>query len=224
MRFEAIIFDCDGTLVDSEPLGNRVLVEMLAELGVELSLEAALTRFRGRRMAETLGLIGDLLGRPVPAGFEAEADRRMTDLFAAELRPVEGVPELLDRLPVPFGVASNGTREKMAISLATTGLLPRFGERIFSAYDVARWKPDPELFLHAARALRVRPERCAVVEDSVVGALAGRAAGMTVFGFAPHGNGGDLAAAGARPFARMAELPTLWCASGPLPPAAASAR
>jgi HAD superfamily hydrolase (TIGR01509 family) len=211
MNFEAIIFDCDGTLVDSERLGNQVLAEFLGELGFRTTTEECMARFKGRRMAETVRLIEELLGRPVPRDFVPEAHRRMETLFTAELRAIDGVESLLQSLDIPFCVASNGPRDKMEASLDATGLLPYFRERIFSAYEVGSWKPEPGLFLHAAKTLGVRPERCAVVEDSLVGATAGVAAGMTVFAFAPAEGGEDFESAGARPFARMAELPPLWC-------------
>jgi HAD superfamily hydrolase (TIGR01509 family) len=203
MYFEAIIFDCDGTLVDSEVLGNQVLVECIAELGLEIPLAEALVEFTGRKMADTVALIERRLGRAVPPDFVPEVRRRMATLFEALLQPMPGVEMLLRNLPIPYCVASNGPREKMEVSLRAAGLLPYFSGNIFSGYDIGSWKPAPELFLHAARALGVSPERCAVVEDSLPGVQAGNAAGMSVFGFAPSGNGGLLAAAGAHPFAHM---------------------
>jgi HAD superfamily hydrolase (TIGR01509 family) len=206
MNFEAIIFDCDGTLVDSEHLGNQVLVECVAELGLHLSLAEALGLFTGLKMAETVALIEARLGRPVPPDFVPELRDRMSVAFKARLRPIAGVEAVLRSVRQPYGVASNGPRDKMELSLRTTGLLAYFGDRIFSAYEIGSWKPEPGLFLHAAESLGVAPERCAVVEDSVVGVRAGRAAGMTVFGFAPSGNDAALAEAGAVPFSDMAVL------------------
>jgi HAD superfamily hydrolase (TIGR01509 family) len=206
MRFEAIIFDCDGTLVDSEHLGNRVLVEYLSELGLDLSLAEALGLFTGLGMANTIALIEERLGRPVPEDFEPELRDRMAITFGESLRPVAGVEAVLRSVKQPYCVASNATRDKTERSLRTTGLLGYFGERIFSAYDIGSFKPEPGLFLHAAEALGVAPERCAVVEDSIVGVRAGRAAGMAVFGFAPSGNAAVLAGAGAEPFEDMAGL------------------
>lgn len=211
MRFDAIIFDCDGTLVDSEVLGNRVLVECAAELGVTLTVEEAVERFRGGRMADSLAYIERMLGRPAPEDFAQAVRRRMIETFEAQLRPVDGAEAVLRSLSTPFCVASNGPGAKMEASLRVTGLLPYVQGRIFSAYDIGSWKPDPGLFLHAARTLGVAPERCAVVEDSVLGVEAGCAARMTVFGYAPAGEGEVLAGAGARPFSRMSELLPLLC-------------
>ncbi|MDD5037379.1 MAG: HAD-IA family hydrolase [Methylococcaceae bacterium] len=206
MAFDAIIFDCDGTLVDSEVLGNQVLVECVAELGLEISLEEALAQFTGGKMADVVTAIEQWLGFPVPEDFVPELRRKMSAVFAEKLQPVEGVEAILRDLRLPYCVASNGPRDKMEMNLHTTGLLPYFRERIFSAYEVGSWKPEPGLFLHAAQAFGIDPERCAVVEDSVAGVRAGRAAGMTVFGYAPSGNGALLAQAGAQPFSQMGGL------------------
>lgn len=209
MSFEAIIFDCDGTLVDSESLGNQVVVECVAELGLDIPLPEALALFTGRKMADSIAVIEQRLGRPVPVDFLPELRRRMAEVFKAKLQPVAGVTDLLPSLRAPYCVASNGPRDKMELSLHTTGLLPYFAGRIFSAYEIGSWKPEPGLFLHAAQTMGVAPERCAVVEDSALGVRAGKAAGMTVFGYAPSGNDLLLAEAGARLFSHMIGLPAL---------------
>jgi HAD superfamily hydrolase (TIGR01509 family) len=192
MPFEAIIFDCDGTLVDSEVLGIQVLVECVAEIGLAFPMEEAVARFTGAKMADSIALIEQRLGHPVPSDFVPEMRRRMAAVFR--------------ELSIPYCVASNGPREKMEVSLQVTGLLPYFQGRIFSAYDIGSWKPAPQMFLHAAQALGVAPERCAVVEDSILGAQAGKAAGMTVFGYDPTGDDAILSEAGAQTFSSMACL------------------
>ena len=206
MHFEAVIFDCDGTLVDSEVLGIQVLVECVAELGLAFPLEEAVARFTGAKMADSIAIIEQRLGRPVPVDFVSEMRRRMAEIFREQLQPVEGVGSVLQSLSIPYCVASNGPREKMEVSLHVTGLLPYFQGRIFSAYDIGSWKPEPGMFLHAAQALGVAPERCAVVEDSILGVQAGKAAGMTVFGYDPRGDGVILSEAGTQTFSSMAEL------------------
>ncbi|HEY5864259.1 MAG TPA: HAD-IA family hydrolase, partial [Candidatus Tectomicrobia bacterium] len=202
----AVIFDCDGTLVDSELLGNHVLVECIAELGLTVPLEEAVARFTGGKLADCIAVIEQRLGCAVPLDFVPEVRRRMAEAFQAQLQPVAGIETVLQGLQIPYCVASSGPRAKVELSLRTTGLLHYFQGRIFSAYEVGSWKPAPGLFLHAAHALSVPPERCAVVEDSVLGVQAGRAAGMTVFGYAPSGNGASLAAVGAHPFTSMTAL------------------
>ncbi|MEI7036548.1 HAD family hydrolase [Fulvimonas yonginensis] len=205
-----VIFDCDGVLVDSEPIANRVFARMLAEQGLVLTQAQMFELFVGRTMAHCLALAAERLGRPLPADFEDEHDRRLFAALAAELLPVPGVAQVLDALAVPYCVASNGAPDKLRFSLRQTGLLPRFEGRVFSAVEVARGKPAPDLFLHAARRLGVAPATCVVVEDSPAGVAAGVAAGMTVLGFAAGTPPARLHEAGAhRLFTRMGELPAL---------------
>lgn len=211
MRFAAIIFDCDGTLVDSERVGNEVLIECVRELGLQLSLDEALEHFAGRKMADTIQLIETWLGSPVPENFLPALRIRMASAFQERLVAMEGVHALLRALSVPVCVASNGPQDKMQVSLRVTGLLDFFPGRIFSAYECGSWKPEPGLFLHAARSMGVAPDACAVVEDSPLGIQAAITAGMTAFGYAPHGSGAALAASGAQVFHHMDALHSILC-------------
>jgi HAD superfamily hydrolase (TIGR01509 family) len=180
-EFAALIFDCDGTLVDSERLAIEVIVEMAAEHGAFFNLENAIREFRGTKMADCVASIEAARGAPVPDNFVADARARMEMRFRRDLKPIDGAEELLRSLAIPICIASNGPRTKMEVSLTVTGLMPYFKDRIFSAYDVGHWKPKPDLFLHAARALNVDAHACAVVEDSEPGVAAAIAAGMHVF-------------------------------------------
>jgi HAD superfamily hydrolase (TIGR01509 family) len=205
-----VIFDCDGVLVDSEPIANRVFARMLAGQGLVLTDAQMFDLFVGRTMAHCLALAAQRLGRPLPGDFETEHDRRLFDALAAELAPVPGVTQVLDGLASPFCVASNGGAAKVRFSLAKVGLLPRFEGRLFSAAEVAHGKPAPDLFLHAARCMGVPPAACVVVEDSPAGVAAGVAAGMRVLGFAACTPAARLREAGAHhTFTGMAELPAL---------------
>jgi HAD superfamily hydrolase (TIGR01509 family) len=205
-----VIFDCDGIVVDSEPLANRVLHERLAALGLRLSLEESAARFTGRSMAGCVALVERLLGRPVPDDFVADLRRETRAAFERGLEPVPGIIAVLERLPGPFCLASSGSHEKIRHSLRLTGTDRYFGpERIFSAEDVARGKPAPDLFLYAASRCGARPGECTVVEDSVPGVEAAVAAGMRVFGFAARTPSRALAAAGATIFSDMDQLPGL---------------
>lgn len=187
---KAIIFDCDGTLVDSEVLSNEVLVEAIAEYGLVLSVDEALAAFRGGKMADCVAHLEERLGRALPAHFVPSLRARTADAFRTRLRPVDGALELVQSLASTsrsICVASSGPSEKIELSLSLTGLGPFFTGRTFSSYDVGAWKPDPGLFLHAAQAMGVAAEDCAVVEDSLPGIHAGLAAGMKVFAFQPQG-------------------------------------
>jgi HAD superfamily hydrolase (TIGR01509 family) len=183
MRLEAIIFDCDGTLVDSERIGMEVITEVASEHGALLDVDSALHRLRGLKMAECVARIEDQCGVKLPSDFVPKIRRRTADEFRRRLQPVDGARELLTSLRVPFCVASSGPREKIELSLSITGLLPLIGNHIFSAYEVGSWKPHAGLFLHAAAAMGVDPSWCGVVEDSAPGIEAGAAAGMHVFAF-----------------------------------------
>jgi HAD superfamily hydrolase (TIGR01509 family) len=208
-RFGLVIFDCDGVLVDSEPLVNRVFLGMLAELGYELDEAESLRELSGCSMAARLAVVGARLGWSPPPGFEAEFHRRLAARVGRELEAVEGVREALAQLTAPTCVASNGSLEEIRMRLAAVGLLERFEAHLFSAIEVRRAKPAPDVYLHAAKAMGVEPARCAVVEDSVPGVRAAVAAGMAVFGYARLTAEAALREAGACTFHRMAELPAL---------------
>lgn len=179
----AIIFDCDGTLVDSERIGIEVMAELAGECGAPFDPEMGLREWRGMKMAETVALIEAHTGVTLPEHFVPEFRRRSADAFRTRLLPIEGAHELLASITVPFCVASSGPREKIELSLDVTRLRPFFGDLIFSAYEVGHWKPHPGLFLHAAEALGFAPADCLVVEDSQVGVDAGLNAGMQVVAF-----------------------------------------
>lgn len=206
---QLIIFDCDGTLVDTETVGNRVLVEAVAGLGLSIPIEEAIRQFAGRKMADTLDIIERRLEAPLPKDFLETLRTDMARAFERELQPMEGVPTLLEslrRAGYPLCVASNGPIEKMTVSLGVTGLLPYFEGRLFSAYDCDAFKPDPRLFLYAAERLGVEAKQCVVVEDSIHGVQGGLRAQMRVFGYVPNGRGFDLGAHGAEVFHHMVEL------------------
>lgn len=199
-RPAAVIFDCDGVLVDSERLMNREFRAMLAEIGLHYSAEEATRTFMGRSMKSCMEIVKSRLGRPVPDNFLSTLDQRAYAVFERDLRPVDGIGTVLDALDdagTPYAVASSGSHEKMQRTLGITGLLPRVAGRITSATEVSHGKPAPDVFLLAAERLGVAAAECMVIEDSLLGIEAARAAGMRVIGFAAMVSADDMHAAGA---------------------------
>lgn len=182
-RFDLIIFDCDGVLVDSERITNTVFAEMLNELGLSVTLSDMFDRFVGRSMADCITLIEQMLGNKTPAEFQTAYRSRTKAALERELVAVPGIFSALERITLPMCVASSGDHEKMRLTLGKTGLLPRFEGRLFSVTEVPRGKPAPDVFLHAAARLGAEPSRCVVVEDTPTGVAAGVAANMYVLGY-----------------------------------------
>ena len=210
-----VIFDCDGVLVDSEPLSNRVVAAALTELGWTMTPAEANTLFLGHSMPDMLVTIEARLG-PVPAGWASAVVRTLVDAMRDEVGPIPGAIAALHgvaALPLPWRVASNSSHAEMAVKFARLGITELVAGRLHSQFDVARGKPAPDLFLAAAAAEGVAPAECVVIEDSGPGAAAAAAAGMDCLGYAPHGPAAGLLAAGAVPFAAMADLPALLAAA-----------
>ena len=207
MAFELVIFDCDGVLVDSEPLSNRILAERLTAVGLPTTTEDAMRDYMGRSWKSDQELIERRLGGALPDGWVDEYHAEVFEAFERELEPVPGLPEALDDIDVPWCVASSSAHPRIRTALRATGLLERFDGRIFSSTDVEHGKPAPDLFLHAAAAMGAEPDRCVVVEDAPAGVQAGLAAGMTVLGYAGLTRPEQLD--GARVFTSMDELPAL---------------
>ena len=191
-RIEAVLFDCDGVLVDSERVAAECIVEFAARFGAHFGIEEALARFTGARMADNLREIEARGNCTLPEDFEDDLRAHMAAEFESRLEPIEGAATLVESLGLPYCVVSNGPRPKMEVTLRIAGLLEHFAGRIVSAYEVGVWKPDPGLFLHAARMLGTPPGRCAVVEDSDYGIAAGMAAGMQVFALVPEERAGAM--------------------------------
>jgi HAD superfamily hydrolase (TIGR01509 family) len=183
-RFDLVIFDLDGVLVDSEPISSRVTAEALAEAGIEISGADVCDRFLGLSTASMLRTVEAEHGCRLPTSFQETLRARILRAFEHGLEPVAGIPAVLDALPSRRCVASSSHPERIRRSLELVGLLDRLAPNLFSATMVDHGKPAPDLFLLAAAGMAADPVRCLVVEDSVVGVRAGKAAGMTVFGFA----------------------------------------
>jgi len=206
-----VIFDCDGVLVDSEPISCRVLSANLVRHGLIKSPAECEDLFVGGSMRGVQSYVRSL-GIDLPGDWIDEIYAETYSALKNGVDIVSGVPDVLDiltRQGVPFCVASNGSDEKMGITLGQNGLLERFRDAMFSAQTLGVSKPDPELFLHASKAMGVTPDRCVVVEDSLNGVTAAKRAGMRCFGYVAEGDGASLRDAGAEVFGDMAELPGL---------------
>jgi len=209
---DLIIFDCDGVLVDSELLSCRCLSEVLAEFDIWLSEEQALELFLGRS-TKAIELHYRDLGQAVPDGFLPRLKSQVLKTFAGSLQPIPGVAAVMPELRTPFCVASSSDIDRVSLSLDVTGLRAHFADRLYTAQMVRHGNPAPDLFLYAAERMGAQPARTLVIEDSVSGVQAGKAAGMTVWGFVggSHYRSRDghaiLSAAGAdRVFAHMSDF------------------
>ena len=196
-RFDLVIFDCDGVLVDSEPVTLRVLCEYLNQLGATLTVAETARIYLGKSVKEDLALSQQVLGRAPPPGFYEGFQARRDVALRNEVEGIAHVRQAIEQLSVPYCVASGADLGKMQITLGRSGLLPLFEGRMFSLSHVARSKPAPDVYLLAAQTMGVAPERCAVIEDSPTGIAAGIAAGMTVYGYCALQDPQMLLAAGA---------------------------
>jgi len=214
MRPSLIIFDCDGVLVDSERLAAQTMEESLRVLGIDMTYAEIRREFVGLTWKDTIIKIEERLGSAIPEDWPRRTQQQDRKRFLTELQPVPGVRSVIDRLrdeALPYCVASSGEPSKMNATLGATDMLHLFEGVIFSATMVERGKPHPDLFLYAAEQMGHAPEGCVVIEASVYGVRAGRAAGMRVFAYTgdPHSDEKILAEAGGEPFDNMADLPHL---------------
>jgi len=207
--YRCIIFDSDGVLVDSETFSAKVFQEMAGELGIELEFDAALEQFAGSSMKKNLQFIQEKLPGSVPEDFEEEFRKRTYEIFKSDLKALPGVAELIRKLQVPFCVASSGPPEKIRLNLGLVELLDHFENRIFSSYDIGTWKPDPGIFIHAAKEMGFAPGECVVIEDSDAGIRAALAGGFMVYALAGEQRREHFEQLGAVTFKNMKELEQL---------------
>ena len=209
-KYKCIIFDCDGVLVDSEPIGNQVMVDMANELGANIDLSYAYQNFKGNSLKNCTNQISKLVNGELPSNFKDEYRRRSYEKFKNEIKPIDGIKEVLQNLKIPFCVASSGPLKKIKLNLKLTELLPFFQEnRIFSCYSIEKWKPDPAVFLWAAETMDFRPSECLVIEDSPIGVEAAINGGFDVFGFTALDFKGKLLERATKTFNSMGKLPEL---------------
>lgn len=204
--FDLTIFDCDGVLVDSEPLANQVFVQLVRESGLELDEAATMKKFSGITLPDRINTTAREFNWQPPQHFLDEFHARLKTLTEERLQPVSGIYALIESLSTPICVASNGSRAEITQRLHLSKLAPFFGNAIFSGMEVAKPKPAPDVYLAAARSFDVSPSRCLVVEDSIPGVTAAVQAGMRVYGHAAFTPALQLKETGAIPFKDMFEL------------------
>jgi HAD superfamily hydrolase (TIGR01509 family) len=218
MRFDAVLFDCDGVLVDSEPITNAVLRDMIEELGWVLTSEECMRLFVGKAVKDEMDIIQAQTGRELTDEWLAQFRSRRNEALERDLLAIRNIHAAVDAVHTQYAgriaCASGADRFKVELQLRKVGLMEYFEGRVFSGHELPRSKPFPDVYLAAAAALQVDPRRCAVVEDTVTGVTAGVAAGATVFGYSPpelgHDLPGALRGAGASAiFTDMADLPNL---------------
>lgn len=192
-KYKCIIFDCDGVLVDSEPISNQVMVDLANALGANIDLEYAYQHFKGNSFNECASKISKLITQKLPNNFEDQYRQTSFEKFKKEIKPIEGVKSVLQDLKIPFCVASSGPVNKIKLNLELTGLSSFFQEKtIFSCYTVKKWKPNPAVFLWASETMGFKIEECLVIEDSTIGIEAALRGGFDVFGFTAHDYKGEL--------------------------------
>ena len=207
-----VIFDCDGVLVDSEPVANRVIAEFITAAGWPITGEECEHRFVGLNLEAMIPIVEANLGKPLPPHWVTDLTENLVQVLARESKPIEGAIAALHgvtALGLPWRIASNSSHAEMNAKFACLGITDLVAGKLHSYTDVPHGKPAPDLFLAAAAAQAMPPSRCIVIEDSVTGAQAAAAAGMTCLGFAPNGDGAGLKAQGAHIFTSMADLPAL---------------
>jgi len=206
-----LIFDCDGVLVDSERISARILAQELRNLGLDLSNDQAIIMFKGGSLKDAFDYASKKLNRTLPDNLEAIYRKKCFEAFKTEMEPIYGIHEVLNQLTNRTKcVASNGPANKIRLNLDVCKIEHHFDDNIFSAYDIKRWKPAPDLFLYAAKSMGYQPEECIVIEDSDHGIVAAREAGMEVFGYNEDGKTiEEFRNLGATPFQFMKDLPTL---------------
>lgn len=209
MNTKCILFDCDGTLVDSENITNRVVANMAGELGISMTLREAQIKFGGKTLDAVIYGMKEMSGKDIPADWLPRLVKEVSKAYETDLQPMEGIKKLLDSIDIPICVASNGEPRHVKGSLMLTGLNGYFNENVFTASEVNRPKPAPDLFLHAAQKMGFKPKDCVVIEDSIPGVTAAVNANIKVYGLVKLCSAEELENAGAIPFKTMNELSEL---------------
>lgn len=188
-RYDLVIFDCDGTLVDSEPLTMRLMTHMMSEMGLDVGFDEAMGEFAGKNIMYITSFMEKHIGTFDHLAFEQDYRSRCLKIFDDELESVEGVEDLIKSLKVPSCIASNGPHAKMNVTLKVTSLDKYFSKNnIYSAYDILKWKPEPDLYLYALNQMNCAPQRAIIVEDTIAGLMGAVNAGIDVVAYNPLSN------------------------------------
>lgn len=202
-KYKCIIFDCDGVLIDSESIAIGVLVDMANELGANMDFKESLINLKGKALNLCMDIISKRIKSPLPVHFEQDYRINTFEAFRKDIKPIKGIKKVVENLEIPFCVASSGPENKIRLNLEVTGLLPYFEDKIFSCYAIQKWKPEPDIFLWAAKTMGFTPNECLVVEDSVSGVKAALAGGFDVFGYTEHDYKNELQALATNTFSSM---------------------
>lgn len=209
MKYKCIIFDCDGVLVDSEAISAKVFHKMALELGCNLDFEIILEQITGTSMKENLEFFANYMDGELPLHFEKEFRKRSFEAYKKELKPIDGVHSLIDKITVPICTASSGPQQKIRLNLTTTNLIDKFGNNIFSSFDIGSWKPEPKIYLHAAKQMGFEPKDCVVIEDSEPGVRAAINGGFDVYVITNEKKKSTFEKLGAKVFYNMKELESI---------------
>ena len=205
-KYICIIFDCDGVLIDSESIAIGVLVDMANELGAEMDFKSSLINLKGKSLNLCMQLIADRINENLPQDFEKVYRQKTFKAFQEKIQPIKGIKKVLDNLKIPFCVASSGPENKIRLNLEVTGLLPYFEGKIFSCYTIQKWKPEPDVYLWAAKTMGFEPKDCLVIEDSVSGVKGAIAGEFDVFGYTEHDYNNELQHLAHKTFDNMDDL------------------
>lgn len=206
MKYKCVIFDCDGVLIDSEEISIGTLMEMTSSLGIQLEKDYVFKNFTGKSLKNIFKHIETLSNKKLPDNFEQKFREKTYKAFKNGIKPIKGTNDLLNKISIPYCVASSGPMEKIKLNLTATNLIEKFENRMFSSYEIGSWKPDPEIFEYAAKKMRFRPNECAVIEDSIAGIQAARKGEFDVFGLAKEHNKNSFENEGATIFFEMEKL------------------
>lgn len=205
-KYKCIIFDCDGVLIDSESIAIGILVDMANDLGADMDKYEAIIELKGKSLNLCMQIISDRINRELPDTFEPDYRINTFKAFKEQIQPIDGIKSVLENIKLPFCVASSGPENKIRLNLEVTGLLPFFEGNIFSCYAIQKWKPEPDVYLWAAKTMGFKPSECLVIEDSVSGVIGATRGGFDVYGYTEHDYNKELEAVATKTFCSMSNL------------------